>query len=344
MREVGRYYEEGGRMPNPLLVNIREGEFDLVRVEFLYGTREDYERAIRDGTNWIGAGFIEFPKSLRLWIYDGQHREGGLVDLLERDEAFSDFPVPLSIFLGMSELEEMTEFYQVNTNAKSVKTDLAWELLRQMALQDPQLAYQLNIKGRDWITRGIDVARALDGMGGPWFDRIQAPNEKKKRSDQLMMAEAQFVQSLKPVLDMALFNRADPQTIAQVLNAYWQGIAKVLPEPFAQDTSPKDWVVQKGPGASALHRALPGVIEVIRARGRRLGDADAYAQAMARLVELTGEITNEDSGQRVQVSGSDFWRAGGKGVAGAYSGEAGRRHLFLMLQALLPKPAEEIAL
>jgi hypothetical protein len=37
----------------------------------------------------------------------------------------------------------MTEFYEVNTNAKSVPTDLAWELLRQRAEEDPEFAAML---------------------------------------------------------------------------------------------------------------------------------------------------------------------------------------------------------
>ena len=342
MREAGRYYEEGGRMPNPLLVNIRAEDFEKIRVEITAGERAEYDEAIETKGNWVGAGYIEFLADLQLWIYDGQHRAGGVGDLVKRRDEFDDFPVPLSITLGLSEVDEMKEFYEVNTNAKSVKTDLAWELLRQMAMQDPELAYELNLQGRDWITRGLEVVMALGNLDGPWADRIQAPNEKKVRSDGLTMAQAQFVQSIKPVLDMALFERADPITIAQVLNAYWKGVAQVLPEPFDPHTSPKDWVIQKGPGAYTLHRVMPRVIEVIRARGHRLGDVAAYAEALKGLTDLSGEITDEDTGQRIEMSGSDFWHAGSHGVAGAYSGEAGRKHLFLMIQALLPKPSEEI--
>lgn len=344
MRDAGHYYEGGGRMPNPMLVNIRSEDFDRIEVEIGDGSLEEYQEAIENGGNWIGTGAVEFPDDLPLWIYDGQHRLGGIDDVLKRSEEFGNFPVPLSIFLGLEDVEEMKEFYQVNTNAKSVKTDLAWELLRQMAQRDPALALDLNIRGKDWITRGLEVVRAVDKLDGPWANRIQSPNEKKRRSDSLTMAEAQFVQSLKPVLDLALFDRADPNTVAQVLDAYWKGIARVLPEPFADDTSPKEWVIQKGPGCYTLHRALPRVIEVVRARGRRLGDVAAYAEVMYGLTKLKGEITDEETGERLEVSGADFWRAGSRGVAGAYTGEAGRKHLFLMIQALLPKPSEEIAL
>lgn len=344
MRAASQYYEGGGTMPNPLLVNIREENFPDVRVVITSGDHNEYNSAIEDGGDWIGAGFIEFADDLPIWIYDGQHREGGIRELVYRNDLFGTFPVPLSITLGLNELAEMREFYEVNTNAKSVKTDLAWELLRHMAKSDPKLAEELELSGKDWTTRGIDVAKALDKMDGPWAGRIQSPNQKRTGKDGLVIAMAQFVQSIKPVLDMALFQKADADKVAQVLNAYWKGIAIVLPEPFEANTSPKDWAIQKGTGSIPLHRAFPRVIEVVRARGRRLGDPEAYAEIMMPLQSLQGEVTDEQTGDARVVSGADFWRAGGEGVAGVYSGEAGRKRLFLMIQALLPRPSSEIEL
>lgn len=344
MRDVARYYRDGGRMPNPLLVNIRKENLDQVRVVITTGNLDDYNHAVESGGDWTGAGYIDLPSNLRLWGYDGQHRIGGVRELIDLDDGFRGMPVPLSVTIGLNTNEEMNEFYEVNTNAKSVKTDLALEILRQRAQQDPDFAGKLVSQGKDWMTRGSEVARTLDVTQGPWSGHIQAPNEKKKKSDSLTMAQAQFVQSLKPVLDMAMFKSADPGTIAQVLNAYWKGIARVLPEPFAPGTSPKDWVIQKGPGAFTLHRAMPMVVEVVRARGKRLADVDAYADALQGLTELTGEATDPNTQQPRYVSGADFWRVGSQGVAGSYGGEAGRRHLFFMIQALLPKPSDEIAL
>jgi hypothetical protein len=61
---------------------------------------------------------------------------------------------------------------------------------------------------------------------------------------------------------MPLLKRADADPIAQIINAYWIGVSKVLPEPFEQD--PGDFVIQKGqgtvgpsPGAAAGHRGHP---------------------------------------------------------------------------------------
>ncbi len=338
MKSAATYYGKGGRMPNPLLMNIREEDFDRVRVEITSSDPAGYERAIKENGDWIGSGYIEFEPDIPLWLYDGQHREGGLEILIARDVDFGSFPVPICLTLGLDDLQELKEFYEVNTNAKSVKTDLAWALLREMAAEDEDLRDLLESKDKDWTIRGIDVGRELQNLGGPWAGRIQEPNQKKSRGDDLVIPQAQFVRSLKPVLDMPLLKRADAKTIANILNAYWQGIQQVLPEPF---TKPADYVIQKGQGAIALHRVLPQVIEVVRSKSKGLADPNAYAEVMADLPTLSGEFVEQD-GNTVVRSGEDFWRVGS--VASGFSGDAGRRRLGILVQTVLPKPSDELVL
>ncbi len=262
-----------------------------------------------------------------LWIYDGQHREGGIEQLRERQVLAGDFPVPLSLTLGLDTTSEMKEFYEVNTNAVSVKTDLAWQLLTKMAEDDPDLQELLAANDKDWITRGHSVVRALEKLDGPWSGPFQEANQRKRKGDGRTMPMPQFIRSLKPVLDMPLLKRADAETIASIINAYWIGISRVLPEPFEQD--PSDFVIQKGQGTVALHRVLPQVIEVIRARGRRLGEPEPYAEVMEDLPTLSGEAIGGD-GESVTRTGAEFWRVGS--VASGFSGDAGRRRLGLLIQ------------
>jgi DGQHR domain-containing protein len=335
------YYEQGGRFPNPILVNIREEDFEKVRVDV--DDQEGYEEAVEARGHWIGGGYIELPEDVTLWVYDGQHRQGGVEELVERNPMFSVFPVPIAVTLGLDEDAEMNEFYQVNTNAKSVKTDLAWELLRKRAAKDPELAGLLEERGRDWIIKAEDVIDELVKLEGPWSDSIQRPNQKKVKTDRLTLPAAQFVRSLKPVLDMPLLAKADANTVGMILNAYWMGIAKVMPEPFDPSKSPKDWVIQKGPGAIAFHRVLPQVIEVVRAKGKGLADVDAYAEVLADVPQLRGQITTED-GDVDEISGAQFWRSGPQGVASAFTGDAGRKRLGIMIQAMLPRPIASIVL
>ena len=337
---AARYYgEKEGHMPNPLLVNIREVDFgglDLV----ITGDADGFEEARSSGGDWIGNGYMDVPTDLAIYLYDGQHRGGGLETVLQDYEGFESFPVPLSISLGLDHTEEMTEFYEVNTNAKSVRTDLAWQLLKEMAEEDPELAERLEMEGKDWVTRGIAVVEELSKLSGPWKDRIQAPNQKVRRSDGLTIPQAQFVRSLRPLLDMPLMAKADPAKIAELLSAYWQGIASVLPEPFLPGSNPKEFAIQKGQGAVALHRVLPQVIETVRSRGESLNDPTAYAEVMKNLPNLAGEIVTETG--PVPVSGADFWKSGGDGAASQFSGDAGRKRLSVLIRQLLPKPADEL--
>lgn len=342
VRSASVYYEAGGRFPNPILANIRESDFGKVRVD-VSNDKEGFAEAVESGGDWIGAGFIEFPEEVVLWVYDGQHRHGGVEDCVSRVHGFGTFPVPIAMTVGLSEDEEMTEFYEVNTNAKSVKTDLAWELLRKRAEADPDLARLLDEKGQDWIIRGQQVVEALEAADGPWRDNIQTPNQRKMKADRLTIPQAQFVRSLKPVLDMPLLAKGDPTTIAQIVNAYWQGIAKVLPEPFEASSNPKNWVIQKGPGAISFNRVLPQVIEVLRARGKGLADVEAYAEVLQDVPTLFGQVTGDD-GAPVTVTGADYWVSGPKGVASAFTGDSGRKRLAIMIQVLLPKPTTEIVL
>jgi DGQHR domain-containing protein len=341
IKKATEYYQGGGRMPNPILVNIREEDFDKIEIVMNDEDRKAYDVAIATRANWIGSATIFIPADVKVWVYDGQHRDGAISALVEVDaETFGDFPVPLSITLGLTTSEEMKEFYEVNQNAKSVKTDLAWELLRQMAEEDPVLAEALEISGKDWPTKGLAVAEALIESGGPWSDRIQRANVKKVRTDNLTLGSAQFARSRQPVLGMSAFAKADPATVAAVIDAYWLGISTVIPEAF---TDPKKYVIQKGPGAIALHRVLPQVIDVLRARGERLGDPAAYANVLKDLPTLSGDIVRED-GSTAEVTGADFWKAGPEGIASQWTGDSGRKRLAVRIQAVLPRPSDEINL
>lgn len=341
IRKAAEYYENGGRMPNPLLVNIREEDFDKIEVVLSPRDQEAYEAAIDSSSNWIGTAEIVVPADVTIWVYDGQHREGAWEDLVQKKvDAWGAFPIPLSITLGLATTEEMKEFYEVNQNAKSVKTDLAWELLRQMAEEDPALAEMLEIKGQNWQVRGQDVVEEMMNSSGIWSDKIQRANIKKTPKDNLTLNSAQFIRSLQPVFAMPTFAKADAATIAVVLDAYWRGIAQVLPDAFIE---PKKYVIQKGPGAIAFHRVLPQVLDVLRARGARLGDPDAYADVLKDLPNLSGEIVREDGSHEI-VEGADFWLAGPEGVASQWTGDAGRKRLAVRIQAVIPRPVDEINL
>jgi uncharacterized protein (DUF1015 family) len=84
----------------------------------------------------------------RIYVVDGQHRIEALMRLyLKRDvpdEKWGDFRLSITFMLGATELEEMEQFYVVNSTAKSVRTDLAYDLLKQRAESNPDLIRSLD--------------------------------------------------------------------------------------------------------------------------------------------------------------------------------------------------------
>ncbi|MGH4025794.1 MAG: hypothetical protein ACRDRV_14555 [Pseudonocardiaceae bacterium] len=180
--------------------------------------------------------------------------------------------------------------------------------------------------------------RELNALDGVWAGHIQAPDQKAHRYDRFTIHQSVFVRSLRPLLDMPIMARIKPAQIALLLNSYWGGIAKVLPEPFDPVNNPGNYVIQKSQGAAILHDVLPQVIEVVPAQGKSLADRMAYAEVMHDLPTLSGEIMTEHGTE--PVSGAKFWLSGPAGVASQFSGEAGRRHLSTQVQALIPRPAE----
>lgn len=85
-------------------------------------------------------------------------------------------PGPVCVHAGADEIEEMTQFYVVNLTAKSVRTDLALDLLKQRAENDPNLMASLVEKGEDWKVEGQTIAEEL-AKTRLWKDRIRFPGD-----------------------------------------------------------------------------------------------------------------------------------------------------------------------
>lgn len=331
IKRVAAYYERGGLMPNPLMLNIRDSDMPRVRVDAA-SLASAFEQARNHGGNWTGSGTLQLPRSLTMWLYDGQHRTAAMVELLANArEQYQNFPVPVAITLGLSRIDEAREFYELNTNAVAVQTDLAWTLLTSLAEGDEALRLSLVERDRDWLIAGEQVVSELDRLDGPWRGRFLNVNTRKQKRDGTLVRRSQFVRSLRPVLEIPLLRGAQPSEIAQLVNAHWLGLADALPEAFAD---PASYVLQKGTGINTIHALLPQVIEVIRCRGRKLSDPGAHADVLKGLRQLRGyAVVN---GTQAEIQGAEFWRA--NSVAATFSGNSGKRKIRSMVQAVLPAP------
>ena len=244
----------------------------------------------------------------KFYVVDGQHRILALLKLL-KDFPVDDwdhFLVPFVCMLGATEEEEMAQFYIVNSKAKSVRTDLALELLKQLTERNPEMLNALTERGKDWQVHAQQVVRELSESSPVWRGRIRFAAMEKGETT---MPSASMVTSLKPVLGSPFFKSLDMKDQLKVLDAYWRGLRNLMQDAFDE---PDEFVLQKGVGVIALHTVFVQVIEIVRARGELVTEPKSYEDVLREPFE---RLQGDDRNAR-PVSGLDFWRAGPDGAAG----------------------------
>ena len=267
------------------------------------------------------------------YVVDGQHRLEAIKKLAEdeSDRNWGKRVLPFVCMVGASEEQEMKEFYVVNSNAKSVRTDLALDLLKQRAESDPQFMNSLIERGEQWKVNAQTIAERLSKESLAWRDRIRFPNCAKGRTT---IASSGMVSSLKPLLATPYFGAVNLENQVKILDAYWKGMRKVLPGAFE---NPESYSLQKGSGTSVLHAVLIHIIECIRSKGASVIEPESYSQAMGNaLRNLQGDTPSGEL-----AAGEDFWRVGPDGAAGAFSSNAARRVLIAKIRSQLPEPEIE---
>ena len=138
-----------------------------------------------------------------------------------------------------------------------------------------------------------------------------------------------MVSSLRQPLSTPYFGSISQSNQLKVLDAFWQGVRLALQEPFVE---PADYVLQKSTGVQAMHGLLEVVIEIIKASGGSVIEADSHSIVVA---DSLGGLQG-DTVEGVVVAGADFWRSGPEGAAGSFSSNAGRRVLLAKLRGALP--------
>jgi DGQHR domain-containing protein len=322
---------------NELADDMRRGLTDLPTAVLLNLRNRDARHVFHDGAlnlvlqDPMGAGFVGNVRAavLKFFVVDGQHRILALLKLMREQPGahWGNFLIPFVCMLGATEEEEMEQFYIVNSKARSVRTDLAQELLRQLAESNPELADSLTERGKDWQVAAQQLVRELAEVSPVWRSRIRFAAMEKGDTT---MPSASMVTSLKPVLASPYFKALQSDDQIKILDAFWRGLRQVLPDAFDE---PGDYVLQKGSGVKAIHTILVQIIEIVRARGASVVEPDSYEAVLREPLErLQGEDRNANP-----VSGIDFWKAGPEGAAGSYSSNAGQRVLIAKIQALLPR-------
>ncbi|RYE10804.1 MAG: DGQHR domain-containing protein [Hyphomicrobiales bacterium] len=316
---------------NELAVDLRKGRVDLPTSILLNIRNREARRAFQDGVlnlSPLSESGVKLGYEPKFYVVDGQHRILALKRLIEEfeEERWSKYEIPFTCMLGATEEEEMDQFYIVNSKAKSVRTDLAYELLSQRA-KDPEVMESLVERGRDWQVLAQNIVHQLGEKSPVWRGRIRFAAMEKGDT---VMPSASMVSSLKQVLASPYFKALGEDHQVSILDAYWRGLRDIFPEAFDDATN---FSIQKGIGVTVLHTILTQVVEIARSGGHSVTEAETYSKIVRKAVEqLEGENASGDP-----VSGLNFWRAAPLGAAGSFSSSAGRRVLIAKMQQRLPK-------
>jgi DGQHR domain-containing protein len=297
-------------LPTAILTNLRD--FDADR--HLDGTGPHFELVL-DHTN-------------RLYIVDGQHRVGALIDLYnENKEKWGDYALPFVCLLGADRDGEMNEFHVVNSNAKSIGTGLAYELLKRRAESSEVVKDRLVETGRAWVGAAAALTSKLSETT-IWCDKIQFPGQSKTGT---LLTNNGMVTSLRPLVDQpGYFKMSGEKQQLEILNAYWEGVNLVLPEVMG---NPEKYNLQRTLGVTALHAVLVNVLAVMGSQeGVSVLDPNSYAKVMESPFNELGGYNKQGE----WVVGSDFWKRGNEGASGLFSSRSGYRILQAQITENLP--------
>ena len=255
---------------------------------------------------------IFHPNGRDLYVVDGQHRIAALAKLVEQDpDRWRSYQVPFVCMIGATEMEEMRQFYVVNSTAKSVRTDLALDLLKQQAENDPDLMASLVEKGESWKVEAQTITEQL-ARTRLWRHRIRFPGDP---AGETTIGSAGMVGSLKQILATPYFGAISTQNRVKILEAYWEGVERIIPEAFKEPTA---FAIQKSTGVQIMHALLVSALELLRSKGMSVVEPESYESALQdSLTNLEG-----DTAEGGPALGADFWRSGPNGAAGSFSSNA----------------------
>ena len=263
-----------------------------------------------------------------LYVVDGQHRVESLIALFDEDpEVWGSYAIPFVCLLGADLNGEMTEFHVVNSNAKSIGTGLAMDLLRRRAEASDVVRDQLVETGRVWINTASKLTTALKGTE-IWKGKIQFPGQSKSGT---LITNNGMTTSLRPLVEQPGYFQSvgDPEQQCRILDAYWQGIKMVLPEAMED---PERFNLQRTLGASALHGVFVNVLAVMVSQGKSVLNPADYADIMREPLSELGET----NGEGAFVEGAYFWKRGAEGASGLFNGRPGSRVLQAKIKDRLP--------
>ena len=305
--------KNGVDLPTTILVNRRDMKIEHIvsRNGLKFLSISDEQNSVQD-----------------FYIVDGQHRIRALEVLFKEDsEKWAEYQIPFVCMIGANEQQELEMFYMVNSNAKLIKTDLAFELLRKQADQDTGFAESIKGTRKEYQVNAQRLVNELRRISPVWKGRIQLPNEPRHSTT---IRSGSMVSSLLDALKQVNFNSYPLERKAKILDAYWQGIRMVYSEAFEGDNF-HSYNLQKTIGVNIFHLLFPYVLQLAYQQSETT-DKRVYADIMRdslerlELLDVNGDLTY----------GLDCWRVGKSGAASNYGTKTGNAQIVDKIRRRLP--------
>ena len=311
---------------NSLVKELKQRRVDLPTAILL--NLRGFQETLHIPDGGTSTTFLVLSENDQLFVVDGQHRVESLITLFDDNpDEWGNYSIPFVCLLGADLNGEMTEFHVVNSNAKSIGTGLAMDLLRRRAEASDVVRDQLVETGRVWINAASQVTGALKDTD-LWQGKIQFPGQPKSGT---LITNNGMITSLRPLVEQPGYFQSvgDPEQQCRILDAYWKGIKNVLPEAMAD---PERFNLQRTLGATALHGVFVNVLAVMVSEGKSVLSPEDYADILCKpLIEL-----GETNGEGAYVEGPDFWKRGAEGASGLFNGRPGGRVLQAKIKDRLP--------
>ena len=253
-----------------------------------------------------------------IFIVDGQHRVEALKKAMDEDPdgGWYDYMLNAVIMFGAGEEVEMDQFHTINSKQKGIPTDLTFDLMVTLAVNNSKFKKYLVEAGEDWKIISQQITEQV-AKRDTWKGKIRFSNETKGKT---LIKSNSFATSLRHALDQVNFAKYNPNQRTDIIDAYWQGILNTLPDCFDR---PDDYNIQKTVGVTVLNYLLPRILSFAQDWGSPIFEPETYKNILGEtLRNLTGD--NQFGNEAV---GTDFWRVGAQGASGVYSSHPGRRVL-----------------
>lgn len=231
-RKIAKYLETYSHpiIPNSILISSRDNilEFKPKTGNFGELTVEPYPCFIVDGQTRV-EGFKHAKKEFKLNI--------------------DEFEMPVIFLSGYPLIEELEQFFILNSSQKRVSTDLAQRLKLELAKNDQKKFEDLGV-GEMWELKALKLIDLLNQKNDSlvWNGRIRLPNTQKSPIN--IINQNSFIKSLRPLYKGGVFENIKLDSAYEMLKNYWEALRFIYVDAFSK---PKEYVIQKTPGVFSLH-------------------------------------------------------------------------------------------